>query len=40
MTENITRRLRFDDLDDLNATLEDNQSEDKHVDPELEENEM
>ena len=40
MSENITRRLRFDDLGNLNATLEDDLSEDKHVDPELDENDM
>ena len=40
MTEDITKRLRFDELRNLNDTLEDGQNEDKHVDPELEENEM
>jgi len=40
MTEDITKRLRFDELGILNDTLEDDQNEDKHVDPELEENEM
>jgi len=40
MTEDITKRLRFDELVILNDTLEDEQNEDKHVDPELEENEM
>ena len=40
MTEDITKRLRFDELGILNDTLEDYQNEDKHVDPELEENEM
>ena len=40
MTEDITKRLRFDELGILNDTLEDDQNEDKHVDPELDENEM
>ena len=40
MTEDIKKRLRFDELGILNDTLEDDQNEDKHVDPELEENEM
>ena len=40
MTEDITKRLRFDELGIFNDTLEDDQNEDKHVDPELDENEM
>ena len=40
MTEDITKRLRFDELRNLNDPLEDDQNEDKHVDPELEESEM
>ena len=40
MTEDITKRLRFDELRNPNDTLEDVQNEDKHVDPELDENEM